>query len=217
MSDDAVSWGLEAAAALREPVRRRLYGYVTRQPGPVGRDQAAAALGLSRAAVAFHLDRLADVGLLTIEFRRLTGHGGPGAGRPAKLYRGNGRTVSLTLPHREHALLAGLMAAGAEPNGISLEAARERGRQIGQATDGRSREAVESALGVLGFAPARDDRTTRTLNCPFEPNSRQYPPVVCGIGQALVEGVIEGAGADLAVACVEPQEGCCITLVRAEA
>jgi hypothetical protein len=121
------------------------------------------------------------------------------------------------VPHREHALLAGLMAEGAVPSGAGLDAARERGRQIGRRTDGRPREAVELALGVLGFAPARDESTTRTLNCPFEPNSRQYPPVVCGIGQALVEGIIEGAGADLAVACVEPQEGCCITLVPAEA
>jgi predicted ArsR family transcriptional regulator len=109
------------------------------------------------------------------------------------------------------------MADAAVPAVAGFEVARERGREIGRRTDGRPREAVESALGALGFVPTRDDRTTRTLNCPFEPNSRQYPPVVCGIGQALVEGIIEGAGADLTVACVEPQEGCCITLVAAEA
>jgi predicted ArsR family transcriptional regulator len=216
MTGDARAWGLDAAAALREPVRGRLYEYVIAQPIPVGRDQAAMALGLSRAAAAFHLDRLVDVGLLAIEYRRLTGRSGPGAGRPAKLYRGSGRTINLAWPHREHMLLAGLLAAGA-PTESGFAEARDRGRAIGRRAGGRSRQAVERALGDLGFAPVRDDGTTRTLSCPFEPLSRQYPPVVCGIGQALVEGIIEGAGADLAVACEEPRTGCCINLVAAEA
>ena len=53
----------------------------------VSKDEAAAAMGVARSVAAFHLDRLVADGLLTTEFRRLTGRQGPGAGRPAKLYR----------------------------------------------------------------------------------------------------------------------------------
>lgn len=49
-------------AALDEPTRRGLYDYVVRQPGPVSRDEAAAALQLPRTTAAFHLDRLVGPG-----------------------------------------------------------------------------------------------------------------------------------------------------------
>jgi predicted ArsR family transcriptional regulator len=54
---------------------------------PVGRDAVAARVGVGRTLAAFHLDKLAAAGLLTISFARPPGRTGPGAGRPAKLYR----------------------------------------------------------------------------------------------------------------------------------
>lgn len=42
------------------------------------------ARSLSRSTTAFHLDRLADEGLLEVEYRRLSGKTGPGSGRPSK-------------------------------------------------------------------------------------------------------------------------------------
>src|SRR4051794_41863309 len=75
-----------AVSALDDPVRRDLLDLVTRSEAPVSRDEAAQALGLSRRATAFHLDRLAEKGGLAVGFRRLTGRSGPGAGRPAKPY-----------------------------------------------------------------------------------------------------------------------------------
>ncbi|HEX7474226.1 MAG TPA: helix-turn-helix domain-containing protein, partial [Candidatus Limnocylindrales bacterium] len=78
---------VRAIAALDEPTRRRLYEYVAGRDEPVGRDEAAEALGIGRPLVAFHLERLLRAGLLTAEYRRLRGRSGPGAGRPAKLYR----------------------------------------------------------------------------------------------------------------------------------
>lgn len=41
--------------ALADPVRRELYLYVCSQQAAVGRDQAAAALGISRHQAKFHL------------------------------------------------------------------------------------------------------------------------------------------------------------------
>ena len=97
-------------AALKDPVRRSLYELVASSEEPVGRDQAAAATGVPRALAAFHLDRLAEEGLLEVTFRRLTGRTGPGAGRPAKLYQRSAVEVEVTLPPRAYLLAARLMA-----------------------------------------------------------------------------------------------------------
>ena len=65
---------------------------------PLSRDEAASALGISRELAAFHLDRLLRAGLLEAEYRRLGGRTGPGAGRPAKLYRRSSREIAISLP-----------------------------------------------------------------------------------------------------------------------
>src|SRR6185312_3806238 len=78
--------GLNAVAALADPVRKAVYEFVRTSETAVGRDECASALELPRNTVAFQLDKLADQGLLSVEFRRLNGKGGPGSGRPAKLY-----------------------------------------------------------------------------------------------------------------------------------
>ena len=46
---------IEAIGALAEPTRRRLYELVVVADEPVGRDDAVAALGISRELAAFHL------------------------------------------------------------------------------------------------------------------------------------------------------------------
>ena len=71
-----------ALAALDDPTRRALFDLVARTSA-VSRDAAADALGISRRDAAFHLDRLAEQGLLAVEYRRPPGRSGPGAGRPA--------------------------------------------------------------------------------------------------------------------------------------
>ena len=74
--------------SLGDPARRRLYDYVVGQHQPVGRDEAAAAVGISRSLAAYHLDRMVDDGLVDVSFARRTGRSGPGAGRPASHHRG---------------------------------------------------------------------------------------------------------------------------------
>ncbi|HKN51315.1 MAG TPA: helix-turn-helix domain-containing protein, partial [Amycolatopsis sp.] len=97
-------WAVGAVASLDEPTRRRLYEHVVRQPAPVSRDEVAATLGIPRATVAFHLDRLVCADLLTVSYERRTGRSGPGAGRPAKLYSRSARQVSISLPERRYEL-----------------------------------------------------------------------------------------------------------------
>ena len=100
MGDDNLDTDLAAIGSLTDPTRRRLYGFVSRSIEPVGRDEAADALGIPRQTAAYHLDRLADEGLVDVEFLRLSGRTGPGAGRPAKLYK---RTRTIARCHCLHA------------------------------------------------------------------------------------------------------------------
>src|SRR4051812_34198583 len=112
--DDERTAQVTAVAALAEPTRRRLYEYVVRRPQPVGRDEAAGAVGVPRATTAFHLDRLVADGLLEVSFERRSGRTGPGAGRPAKLYRRSDCAVAVSLPARHYELAAELLAAAVE-------------------------------------------------------------------------------------------------------
>lgn len=86
-------------SALADPVRRGLYEFVAAQDEPVRRD-AAAAVDISRTLAAYHLDRLVEAGLRSTSYGRPAGQGGPGAGRPAKLYRAARDEVSVSLPPR---------------------------------------------------------------------------------------------------------------------
>ena len=63
---------VDAVAALADPVRRALYEHVAGSGGEVSRADAAAAVGVARTVAAFHLDRLAQEGLLEVTTRRTT-------------------------------------------------------------------------------------------------------------------------------------------------
>jgi predicted ArsR family transcriptional regulator len=214
---------LEAMAALREPTRRRLYQFVERQGDAVSRDEAASEIGISRALAAFHLDKLVELGLLKAEYRRLSGRSGPGAGRTSKLYVRSRNQLSVSLPQRDHELLARLLAASFDPSAQDSPAvrpAREFGVSLGQRARRRLRgdpgparmlECVEDVLERLGFEPYRASPSeVRLRNCPFDPLSRLYTPLVCGVAQALVTGITQGVGATaLRVGRLQQPDRCC--------
>ena len=124
---------LAALASLGDPLRRELYHCVTGRDGGVGRDEAAAAVGVSRALAAYHLDKLVDAGLLDTRFERRTGRRGPGAGRTAKLYLRSATPVEVALPARDFELIAGLLAYAveADPSGGSRAALQRAARALG--------------------------------------------------------------------------------------
>jgi predicted ArsR family transcriptional regulator len=200
---------LEALASLAEPIRRVLYDLVSAASEPVTRDEAAEALGVSRQVAAYHLDRLADDGLLDFEFRRLTGREGPGAGRPAKLYRRSGQVYDVSVPPRRYELAARILLeavrAGHVADAALADVARRTGCEIG--ADG-----LETALRETGYEPAEEDGETRFRNCPFHVLRDQDRDTTCGINLALVEGMIEGSGSG-ASAVLAPEDGyCCVRL-----
>ena len=86
----------EAVAVLADPQRRELYRLATERE--ISRDEAAAALGIPRSTAAAHLERLAGAGLLAVTHVRRSGRTGPGAGRPAKLYRAASADVAASIP-----------------------------------------------------------------------------------------------------------------------
>ena len=105
---------IEAIAVLQDPVRRRLYEYVIAQDHEVSRNEAAEGAGTQRTLAAFHLDKLVDAGLLATESRRLSGRSGPGAGRPAKLYRRSAAERQVSLPARDYRTAADMLAEVSE-------------------------------------------------------------------------------------------------------
>src|SRR4029450_11702497 len=113
---------LAAIALLQDPVRRALYGHVVAAGGDVSRNQAAEAVGVQRSLAAFHLDKLVEPGRLEAAFRRLGDRRGPGAGRPAKLYRRAAGEVAASLPPRTYETPAHLLAE----TGAQTGARRER-------------------------------------------------------------------------------------------
>ena len=216
---DPTDQALEQLAALSEPVRRRLYRYVSSRPAAVGRDEAASAVGVSRALAAFHLDRLVDEGLLVAEYRRLTGRTGPGAGRPAKLYRPATAEVEVSLPPRDYRLAAGVFAEALDEGGGVANAARERGRSIGAAARDRQRAegsgAIEDVLVRAGYQPFRDESgEIRLANCPLHELAAAHRDLTCGMNLALLEGVLEGLGAGGIEARLDPRAGVCCVVLR---
>jgi predicted ArsR family transcriptional regulator len=133
--DDAA---FAAIDVLRDPVRRKLYRIVASSPQEVGRDGAAEAAGVSRSLAAFHLDKLVEAGLLETSFRRTSGRTGPGAGRPAKLYRRAPGERAVSVPPRSYGAASRLLAQVVDRAGLDRqlsEAARAAGLQEGAAAD----------------------------------------------------------------------------------
>ena len=233
MPEEARDRKIEKLASLADPVRRALYDVVAqRSPDPVSRDQAASATGVRRGLAAFHLDKLVASGLLEPIYRRLSGRSGPGAGRPAKLYRRSHETLEITLPERRYELLAtfAVQALAEESGGPTAERARqlarEYGRDLGKRAGtvyargqrrGKLREAISSILSDLGYEPRGGAEGELHLkNCPFDSLVAQYRFTVCHINLALQEGLVEGLGASGQLrAELEPAPGwCCVRLVQ---
>jgi predicted ArsR family transcriptional regulator len=151
--DEGLTRRIRGVGTLTEPVRRALYLFVAGHTEPVSRDAAAAGLGIARHLAKFHLDRLVDEGLLETQFQRLTDRTGPGAGRPAKLYRRAAGEVSVSLPERQYRLAGELMAAAIDASatqGVPVldalsEVAARRGREVATGAAGRGTGAPEDS------------------------------------------------------------------------
>lgn len=215
-------------AVLDEPVRRSLYFYVVSRQGEVSRDEAAQAVGVSRTLAGFHLDRLAEEGLLETGFRRLTGRAGPGAGRPAKLYRRSGRQLEVSLPPRRYELAARILAGAIDASRArqTRNALGKTARMIGEriGADARARAGSRpgrkrllagtmAALAAHGYEPEQAAAEVRLRNCPFHALVSEHKDLVCGMNLALMEGVVSRLDLPGVRPVLDPKPGmCCVAL-----
>ncbi|MFK4227506.1 helix-turn-helix transcriptional regulator [Streptomyces sp. NPDC019890] len=210
-----------AVAALDEPTRRRLYDHVIRQEAPVGRDEAAEALGLARQTAAFHLDRLADEGLLDVVYERRSGRSGPGAGRPAKLYRRSSKQVTVSLPGRRYDLAGRLLAQALEESEATGEPSRavlhRKAHEMGEELGTQDGADALDLLERYGFEPRLEGDAVVLGNCPFHVLARAHTETVCGMNLHLLGGLLEGLHESKLRACLAPAPGrCCVRLEPAD-
>jgi predicted ArsR family transcriptional regulator len=220
---------LASVSCLDDPVRGRLYAFVSGRSEPVGRDEAAAAVGIGRALAVYHLDKLVEAGLLTASYRRPPGRSGPGAGRPAKVYARSSGEFVVTVPTREYELAARLLAqaVAADRSGRAAAAlhtaAWNQGADLGwrhhadRAQGDGMRPALEGVLSEQGYEPRHDDSgTVRMRNCPFRRLAELEPEVVCHMNLALIQGLLAGLGADDLSPVLDPEpEHCCVAIPAA--
>lgn len=217
--------------ALDLPVRRDLYRLLCGAEGEwLSREEASDALGIGRPLAAFHLDKLVDAGVLEARFERRTGRSGPGAGRPAKLYRPLQDEVSASVPDRHYELAGSLLAAAVaeatrtgDPVADCLRAAaRAAGAAVGvdaraaavaTGAGGTHRETVATVLAAHGYEPMLDPAGDLALaNCPFHRLAEQHRELVCGMNVDFLRGVLDGLSPDEGLrARLQPEAGyCCV-------
>lgn len=213
----------DAIAALVDPQRRDLYRLAAQRE--ISRDEAAATLGIPRSTAAVNLDRLADAGLLTVSYVRRSGRTGPGAGRPAKLYRAVAAELAASIPERHYELVGDLLAAAAEradESGIPVRDALAIEAFATGAAIGVGAGSLEEALGACGYAP-RDpegggEASADLLleNCPFHLLASRHTALICGANLELVRG-LAAATDDGRTPVLAPAEGRCCVEIRTSA
>jgi predicted ArsR family transcriptional regulator len=198
---------LMAVALLAEPTRQRLYLYARDRNEPVGREEAARHAGIKPRLAAFHLDRMAEAGLLEVGYRRLSGRVGPGAGRPAKVYSVSSRSFSVEIPQTRYGLAASMMATALSAPGSGAEGAeslQDVATSVGESLGGEIRrqartkgarlEGVHCKLKQLGYEPQVQESGEWTMrNCIFAELSASHRELVCPMNAAFVTGLLDGA------------------------
>jgi predicted ArsR family transcriptional regulator len=223
------SAAIRAVAALEDGLRQAMYGFIRTARGPVTREQAAEAVGISRKLAAFHLDKLVTAGLLRSDYAPASGR--RKVGRAPKMYSPAEADVRISLPERHHEVLAAILidgvlgsASGETASQAVMRAAHDRGRSLATAEREQLRPGrlgAERALTLStellkrhGYQPDRVSSTRICLrNCPFHPASRQATELVCGLNQAYLSGFLDGLGAQTVEAVLHPRPGeCCVEL-----
>lgn len=228
MSGHSADW--ERVELLTEPTRRAIYDAVRAGRAPMTRDDVATATGVSRRLAAFHLDVLAEAGLLAVDYARPAGRpGGPGAGRPAKRYLAEPVEVEVSLPPRRYDIAARVLARAVAEPGLgsthdrAIAVATEEGRRLGglrrsgrRMSARRTLDTTAEVLTELGYEPSRDGSCVRLHNCPFHAVVDVAPALVCGLNAALVGGVLDGleASGSVTAALDGVAPDCCVTVAK---
>ena len=221
---------IAGVAALEQPLRRDLHRLLA-DGAWRSRDDAASALGVPRSVAAFHLDKLAEAGVVEVRFERTSGRQGPGAGRPSKLYRRAAEELAASIPERRYDLAGSILASavassartGRPVRDCLREAARAAGRDAGDAAGderGDARGAVIDALARYGYEPEGGRRKEIALaNCPFHRLAEDERELVCGMNLDFVSGLLEALDPRGRLSArLDPAPGqCCVRIASARA
>ena len=213
---------LDRLAAAGDPQLRRLLLFARRRRDPFTADDVAAALGIHRNVARSRLDRLEKAGFLAFTLERRGGRRGPGAGRPAKVYRVPPELEGVEFPDRRLAELIGLLV-GKIPARSRERAVREAGEDFGRSlaaaaklkTSGNLATGLEricDALGSLGFqvsvkSVAGATAILETPTCPLRPLIVKQPDaggIDRGMWAGLLERSVRGVRADQ-ITCETPR------------
>lgn len=213
---------LDRLAAAGDPQLRRVLLYARGRRDPFAAHDVAVVLGVHRNVARNRLDRLAAAGFLTVTLERLGGQRGPGAGRPAKVYRVAPELEGVEFPDRRLAELIGLLV-GRIPARGRARALREAGEEFGRSLGARSSlkasgdvrtglERICDALGSLGFQASvqsaeEDKAILESATCPLRPLVVTRPDAAQidqGMWAGLVERGIRGVSAE-GVTCETPR------------
>jgi predicted ArsR family transcriptional regulator len=218
---------IRALGALDEPLRLKMYRLAVAVPQGITREIAATSTGVARSVAVFHLDKLAEVGVLDVYFQRTSGVGGPGAGRPAKWYRRSATQFDCSIPPRRYQLAASMPAEVIESSSrdsLDLETILSRvvsrnGTEIGDQArrhGANPDELIERFTGVLeryGYEPSAVDSGVLLLNCPFHELAQEHRELTCSMNYQLLTAAARAAGLAESTVRLDPvAERCCVRL-----
>jgi len=184
--------------ALGDNTRYAIYLELARASTPRSTADIATELNLHPNTVRPHLERMREVGLLSVEVdNRGT------VGRPQHRYSLAADAPSLGLEPASYPILAALLANVAALFGPEADAvsgiAKEHGRARAGAHAGEPCVgAVRAELEEMGFDPetAVDGNVTTIAfsRCPFRPLAEAFPELVCHLHRGMIEGMVDVLG-----------------------
>jgi predicted ArsR family transcriptional regulator len=188
-----------------DPTRRNIYRHLRACDTPQSASEVAGVFGLHRTVARAHLEKLAEMDLVSTATRRR-----PGGGRPAKIYAVTDARLEIMLPPRRYERLARLLLSlihdTLEPE-VAVATATSLGRAYGQ-------QAAEEFAGNGGQAPAtlspgavmdwmdlsgygatlasngNGGTVIEVHNCVYRELSQEYPDVVCAFDRSMLCGML---------------------------
>lgn len=210
--------------AFGDPTRRLLYSFVSDAQEGLTATEAGRLAGLHRTVARGHLERLLELGLLTVARRK-----GPGGGRPSKVYLASRQPMTASLPPRRYERLASLLldALSRSSDGKGTHEAAEAsgwafGREIaaahGLSADEPTRLSPEDTQAWLDDNGYRatvtatgEQITLRIENCVFRELALASGNTVCALDQALIRGLLGLSRERLRVAgLIAAGDPCCL-------
>lgn len=192
---------LDVLKTLGDNTRYAIYLELARSPRPVSTAEVAETLSLHPNTVRPHLDRMRDVGLLSVDIESRGG-----VGRPQHRYSLAPDAPSLGFEPPMMPALASMLVRLVEQVGGTGADAYEIGRDQGRADMARYADApscVEALVAELdrtGFDPAvgaTEDGDTALIafaHCPFRSLVDDHADVVCSLHRGMVEGFVDAMG-----------------------